>query len=143
MTSYKNSNNDNDDNKIENESCTLDEIYWLKLKQWVKSNLNDGQIFFLNGNVSEYSSTPVTKEMIDYYQIDKTDIDINHLEKYCLVLGSNARMDVIDKTGNQNNAIFYKQLIRKDKPGVYFGFRPVIRVKNINANLNKKYLVSH
>ena len=143
LNSYKNSNNDNDYNKIENESCTLDEVYWLKLKQWIKSNLNDGQIFFLNGNISEYSSTPVTKEMIDYYQIDKTDIDIHHLENYCLVLGSNARMDVIDKTGNQNNVLFYKQIIRKDKPGAYFGFRPVIRVKNINPNLNKKYLVSH
>lgn len=129
-------------NKEKHNYNSLDEVYILKLKQWVNSNLNDGQIYFLNGNVSEYSSTPITREMIDYYQIDSTGIDLNHLENYCLVLGSNARMDIIDKTGNQNNAIFYKQIIRKDKPGAYFGFRPVIRVKNVNPKLNRKYLVN-
>jgi formylglycine-generating enzyme required for sulfatase activity len=122
--------------------CTLDEVYFLKRDLWVNSNLNDGQIFFLNGNVSEYSSVPVTKDLIEYYGIDTTGVDLQHLENYCLVLGSNARMDVIDKTGNQNNAIFYKQIIRKDTPGAYFGFRPVIRIKNINPALNKKYLES-
>jgi hypothetical protein len=108
-------------------------VILLKQEQWSNSNISY-PICFLNGNVSEYASNTVTRELIKFYEIDSTGIDMNHLDLYCLILGSNARLDVIDKTGNQNNAIFYKQLSIKSEVNPYVGFRPVMRIEENNLN---------
>lgn len=104
----------------------------IRFNNWYKNN-QSYPIESLNGNVSEYCSTPVTKELINFYHIDTSAIDpTKSLSDYRLVLGSNAKMDVIDLKGNQVNAIFYKQLVHKDDKKAFYGFRPIFYVYPIN-----------
>lgn len=99
--------------------------FFIRYNNWYRAN-QSYPISHLNGNVSEYCSTPVTKDLIDFYQIDTASINPNiPLSEYRLVLGSNAKMDVIDLQGNQVNAIFYKQLVHKSDKKAFYGFRPV------------------
>lgn len=99
--------------------------FLIRYNNWFTAN-QSYPISHLNGNVSEYCSTPVTKDLIGFYQIDTSWIDpYTPLSDYRLVLGSNAKMDVIDLKGNQINALFYKQLVHKDNRKAFYGFRPI------------------
>jgi formylglycine-generating enzyme required for sulfatase activity len=95
---------------------------------WYRSN-QDGPLLFLNGNLSEYCSSPLNQNFFEYFKIDSTSIDMNNLSDYCLILGSNANNLLLDKKGNQINTLFYKQIVRKDERKTFFGFRPIIRIK--------------
>lgn len=97
-----------------------------KYNNWFRAN-GSYPIHFLNGNVSEFCRTPVTPEMISHYQLDPTENKVNGV----LVIGSNFREDVIDLTGNQKNALFYKRIVPKTKSSPVHGFRTVIRLTKI------------
>jgi hypothetical protein len=98
--------------------------------KWLQAN-KTGNLKFINGNASEYSSTPVTRDLLAYYGIA---IPRSRLSEYVFVLGSNYHDDVLTKTGTSHNKIFYKTIQRKDESSPFNGFRVVYKITPLDQD---------
>lgn len=95
--------------------------------QWLSANYFEG-LNFINGNVSEYCSTPITEELLEMNNIPRPE---GALENYVLVLGSNYEQDVKSKAGSNVNTIFYKTIQKRTDASSTTGVRLVLRVESL------------
>lgn len=91
---------------------------------WYNSNYNP-VFLFMNGNVSEIVSDLVTNELLEFYGLPT----VENPEDYCFVLGDNYQFGVKTKDDYQQNAIFYKRIIKKAEASPTTGFRLVYKWK--------------
>lgn len=95
--------------------------------QWLHANYFKG-LSFINGNVSEYCSTPITLELLEMNGISIPEGDLND---YVLVLGSNYANDVKAKKGSNVNTIFYKTIQLKSEMNAKTGARIILHVTKL------------
>lgn len=78
----------------------------------------------LVGNASEYCSSPILAEFLDYYKVETPD---SELKQKVLLIGQNYKEEIINLNGNQLNTLFYMRTISKEKPSGIATFRTVVR----------------
>ncbi|MFT5861262.1 MAG: sulfatase activating formylglycine-generating enzyme [Flavobacteriaceae bacterium] len=83
---------------------------------------------FLNGNVSELVSDPVSQSALKYYALE-SNYDPHNLS---YAIGGNYGLGVKTRSDCQFNALFYKSLLRKRDDSPYIGFRLVYKVELID-----------
>lgn len=93
-------------------------------ENWYQSS--KGPTFYnLSGNVSEAVCDPVTKELMEYNQMNA----LSNAENYRISMGDNYLIGVKTKNDYQYNSLFFKRVIPKDKGECLTGFRLVYMVK--------------
>lgn len=99
------------------------EVEKWKYNQFSKSILTS-DFPHLIGNASEYCSSPISAEFLDYYKIET---QASELKQEVLLIGQNYKEEIINLNGNQLNTLFYMRTISKEKPSGIATFRTVVR----------------